>query len=86
MTEDEAYRQMSEDELISKKESGTPGTHVYKMALKELLRRQKEKDEDNKKEQKEVKEDQRQIKKMTAAILALTIILLLYAIAQYFFK
>jgi|WetSurMetagenome_2_1015567.scaffolds.fasta_scaffold758558_2 hypothetical protein len=56
------------------------------MALKELLLRQKEKEEDNKKELKEGKEDQRQIKTMTAAILALTIILLLYAIAGYLFK
>jgi|WetSurMetagenome_2_1015567.scaffolds.fasta_scaffold758558_1 hypothetical protein len=29
MSEDEAYRQLSEDELISKKESSTTGTHVY---------------------------------------------------------
>jgi hypothetical protein len=84
MTEEESYRQMDESDLIAKKEAAIPNTHVYNMALKELLRRQKEKENQNQNEQREIKKDQRQIKILTAIILALTIAILGYTIAQFY--
>lgn len=87
------YEQMKDEELQFRKDQYSPGSHDYRNALTEYLRRQKNKEKENKQEQKEIKEDQRQIKKMTAdlknmtaAILALTILLLFYALAQYFLK
>ena len=81
---DKFYKELSDEVLRSRLEQYPATSPDYMNALTETLRREKIKEEENKKEQAEIKNDQRQIKYMTAVILVLTVILLGYAVAQYF--
>lgn len=82
--DDDRIKALSDFELESEARHIEPRSYPSHPVFKEIHRRQEIKEKQNQKEQQEIKNDQRQIKILTAIILAFTVVILGYTIAQFY--
>lgn len=78
------FTKLSHAELIQIKEKWDPVSKVYLLVMDELHRRNQMEKKENKQAQQKNEKTQRDIKIMTAIIMAITIIILVFTVAQYF--
>ena len=77
------FKKLTHAELIQIKEKWDPVSQVYLFVVAELHRRDQMEKEESKQAQQKSEKTQRDIKIMTAIIMALTIIILVFTVALY---